>query len=288
MHSSINLKSISQKFTIYTLFNNIVYFMKSTFIKSRTIPIISISLFIIIIVLNSIQYAANDPQYLQSKLIISNQKFPNGTFNIGNILYFIYDLFSINSFLNNGIVYVLLYILSYLCLSLIEMNIGYISLLFLLFIDMIFQSFWLAFTTTICQNITEPIYLPKLKMCCGSFILFTALGFVLFITQNHINNIYYRGLVLFMMLSIWTGCIVNDNYDVFYTTSNTASQKTCSIFTWHAAYFFFGICCGFVLGNKKNNNNNDNYNDNDNKNKNKNKNNNINCNITILDNYILV
>ena len=260
MNSSIGKdKCKSNKCTLLLNFTDFIY---STFVKSRKIPIITISLFIIVIVLNSIQYAKNDPHFLQNKILVSNENYPYGTMNLGNILLFIYDLIGINSFLNNGLIFILVFIISYLCLSLIEINIGYISLLFLLFIDMIFSAFLGTFNTILCQNALQDIDITKFKMCCGSFVLIMSLGFVLFLIQNNITNKCYRCIVIFIMLCIWAICILSDRYTHFNKMLNTSHQRTCTIFIWHGANFCFGICCGFSIGNKKTN---DNHNTNTNK-----------------------
>jgi hypothetical protein len=230
-------------------------FMKNTFVKSRKIPIISISLFIIVVILNTIQYVKNDPNFLQNKILVSNENYPYGTMNLGNILLFIYDFLSINGFINYTTLYVFIIFIIYMFLSLIEINVGYISLLFLLFIDMIFSAFLGIFNTILCQNVSLNIDITKFQMCCGSFMYFMSLGFVLFLIQNNITNKFYRCIVIFIMLCIWAICILCDRYNNFNNMLNTSNQQTCTIFIWHGANFFFGICCGFSIGNKKTNDN---------------------------------
>ena len=122
--------------------------------------------------------------------------------NISNILLFIYELIGINSFFNNGTLFIFIFIITYLCLALIETNIGYISLLFLLFIDLIFDTSWFIFNNSLCQNFSSDIDITMFKMCCGSFILYMSLGFVLFLIQNNIVNKFYRIIVIFIMLLI--------------------------------------------------------------------------------------
>ena len=249
MYSSIN--KIAHKYNIYPFLTNLHYFFNRTFIKKTNIPIISILLFILVVILNSIQYSTNDKNYLQNKIIISNKDYPNGTTNISNTLLYIYDFIGINGFINNGIVYVLFFMITYICLSLIELNIGIIPLLFLLFIGIMFQRFWNEYQDAICENSARGnIYnINNSVYCCGSFVFFMTLGFVLFITQYNIHNIFYRISILILMLCIWFGCILYDNNN----NNNkilSKNQQDCKMFTWHAANFVFGICCGFVLGNK--------------------------------------
>ena len=224
-------------------------FIHKLFIKNNTItiPIISIILFIITITLNSIQYITNDSKYLQNKIIVSNNTYPTGRTNYSNTLLYIFDYIGINGFVNNGLVHVLFFILTYICLSLIELNIGIIPILFLLFIGIMFHRFWNEYQDAICENNARGyIYdLNNSGYCCGSFVLFMVLGFVLFVGQHNIDNMLYRSLILFLMVCIWIGCVL---YDTNNDNTRTIDQHTCKKYTWHAANFVFGICCGFVLG----------------------------------------
>ena len=52
---------------MYPLLKNIVSLTKKTFVKETGYPIISIILFILVIILNSIQYSNND-EFLQNKI----------------------------------------------------------------------------------------------------------------------------------------------------------------------------------------------------------------------------
>ena len=124
MYSSVN--NIAHNLNMYPFLNNIVYLFTRTFVKKTIYPIISISLFIITIVLNSIQYA-NNGNYLQNKILEPNStlKSNDDTYsiithsNINNILIFIYDLIGINGFINNTQGYIFLFIFIYICVSLI-------------------------------------------------------------------------------------------------------------------------------------------------------------------------
>ena len=212
-----------------------------------TIPIISIILFILTVILNSIQYISNDKKYLQNKIIVSNKNYPTGITNYSNTLLYIYNFIGINGFINNGLVHVLFFILTYVCLSLIELNIGIIPLLFLLFIGILFQRFWDEYQDAICENNARgnTYNINNSGYCCGSFVLFMTLGFVLFVAQYNIDKIVYRILILILMLCIWGGCVL---YDTHNDNLRTINQHNCKKYTWHAANFIFGIYCGFVLG----------------------------------------
>ena len=248
MYATVN--KIAHKFNIYPLLNNIVYFTKRTFVKETSYPIISIILFIIVIILNSIQYSKND-EFLQNKIkeSISTDK---NKLSLQNSLLYLYDFIGINGFLKEGLVHILFYILTYVCLSLIELNIGHISLLFLLLIGIMFQLSWGGFQDAICVNslYSNSRSLLSSPYCCGSFVLFMSLGFVLYLIQKNINNWGMRSLALFVILCTWIGCILYDYYSkFFYGDDKDGPQKTCKSLNWHAANFVFGIFCGVALAN---------------------------------------
>ena len=231
---------------MYPLLQNNVYLFNRTFLKKTHYPIISICLFIIAVVLNSIQYHKNNNTYLQDKIIISNKDYPSGTTNISNTFLYIYDFIGINGFIDNTPAHIFLLIVTYVCLSLIELNIGHASLLFLLFINIMFSRFWTDFTNSICKNNLTVTSIDKETFCCGSFVLFMALGFVLFLLAKNIKNIYAFIFIICLIILIFSSAVL---YDYLNETSDMSSVKTCSIFTWHGANYIFGILCALALGN---------------------------------------
>ena len=82
--------------------------------------------------------------------------------------------------------------------------------------------------------------------CCGSCLLFMALGSLLFIAQHNTNNIFYRMILLIIILGVVVGCVLYDESNNYYGL--TKYQAVCRMLTWHTAFFLFGLCCGFVLG----------------------------------------
>jgi hypothetical protein len=243
---NISLNRFFRKYNIYKLLNNIFLFTKKTFVKETRYPIISIILFILVIILNSIQYSKNE-KYLQNKITqsISTDK---DKLSLQNALLYFYDIIGINSFIINGLAHILFYILTYFCLSLIELNIGHIPLLFLLLIDILFNFSWHGFQDAICNNkLDSSRYLESSYHCCGSFILFMSLGFVLYLIQKNINSWIARGFVLFLILSVWIGTFLSDYFAVYDDESNP--RRTCMSFTWHAANYIFGILCAVGIGN---------------------------------------
>ncbi len=234
------------------MLTNFSYFFNNTFVKKTHYPIISICLFIITVVLNSIQYANNE-NYLQDKLIVDIKIDSEGnqipTPNVNNTLLFIYDMLGINGFINYTPAFIFFFIITYFFLSLIELNIGYAKLLFLLFIDLMFLTFWTLYQKSICYNNNRfRINFDKFPYCCGSFILFMALGFVMYLIQNNIKNIYSRILSIILLIGIYFLCLPLEIYST-YKDFEDGDEKNCSMFTWHGANYIFGVLCGLVLSN---------------------------------------
>ena len=139
---------------------------------------------------------------------------------------------------------ILYFIITYVCLSLIEMNSGHIAVLFFLIICLMFQYFNVNFGNVICYNDKNSyIFGPY---CCGSFIFFAALGFVLFIIQSKIKNLYVRMIIWFIMSLIYGICIIMEK--IMQNLPNN-SQGFCKLFVWHAFNFVIGIISGSVIGN---------------------------------------
>lgn len=237
---------------MYSIINDITCFIKGTFIKKTKFPLISIITFIIVIYLNSIQYAMNNKDYLQNKIINSRFDYDKlkSTYLPNFILYY-FDVIGINGFLTNGLVHILFFIITYICLSLIELNIGHIPLLFLLFIIILFSR---AYMNDIVSSICKNVYfdynsdIRDSPYCCGSAILFTSVGFILYLIQKNIIQMKYYILMLFIILLSWILIILYD-YNNFRKNKSNKDTQICYSFNWHAAFFIFGIVCGFSLGN---------------------------------------
>ena len=250
MYSSVN--TLAHKFNIYPLLNNIVFFTKSTFVKKTKYPIISICLFILVIILNSIQYSKNDKKYLQKQIINSNNQLEKKHIDepkYSNTILYIYDIIGINGFINYSPVYIFFFILTYLFLSLVELNIGYFSLLFLLLIDIMFMISWVEYQNAICTDTLTTIKSQDNDgYCCGSFILFMALGFVLYLIQKNIKYIYSRIFSILILIGIYFLCLPIELYYTFKDLPDGES-KTCKTYTWHGANYLFGVLCASVLAN---------------------------------------
>jgi len=250
MYATVN--KIAHKYNIYPFLNNIIYFTKRTFVKETSYPIISIILFILVIILNSIQYSKND-EFLQSKITEKryddNKKLKN--VYLSNFILYFYNVIGINAFLYNGLLHIFYLILAYILLSLIEMNIGHIPLIILLFIIILFNSAYMnGIVNSICENSYNINDLRTSPYCCGSAILFTSLGFVLYLIQHNIIQMNYYILMLFIIVLAWIGTILFDYYIVFTKDKYMEEDsKVCKSLNWHASLLIFGILCGVAMGN---------------------------------------
>ena len=266
--SKYSYKNINKYLHIYSKYNwinNIIHFFLNTFVIKTKIPIISIILFIITITLNSIQYN-NHGRYLQSKINNTMYKSPNmptssdstniptssepnstnmstssDSTSFQNIILYFYQIIGINGFRYMGLSHILYFILTYICLALIEMNIGYITVIFFLIIIILFRNFEGSFKLALCYNDISGSSPLESSYCCGSYLFFGTIGFVLFIIQKHIKGLYLKLIVWFIIGCVWGGCVLYDYYEYY--------NHNCRAFLWHAMNFLFGILCALVLSN---------------------------------------
>jgi hypothetical protein len=251
MYASVN--TLAHKFNIYPLLNTIVYFTKKTFVKKTSYPIVAIILFILVLILDSIQYSSNDKNYLQSKIEESRYNDDKNLKNVylSNFILYFYDAIGINSFLTNGLLQIFYLIVSYILLALIEMNIGHIPLLFLLFIIILFSTAYMrGIVNSVCENKYDISDITSSGYCCGSQILFTSLGFVLYLIQHNIIQMNNYIIMLFIIVLALIGIILFDYYTVFIKNKYMEEDtKLCYSLNWHATLFIFGIVCGVAMGN---------------------------------------
>jgi len=233
----------------YGWINKIVHFFLDTFVKETKLPFIAIFLFILVIVLNSVQYYNND-KYLQTQIKDTISKEPDST-SFQNIILYIYDMMGINGFNSFGLGIILLFILTYICVALIEMNIGHIKVLYFLIVCLMFQYFEGGLSASVCLNNQYGcLDLGNTPYCCGSFITYASLGFVLFIIQKNISSLYKKLLVWFIIGCVWGGCVLGDYYiKSAYGDMEEGNRKNCRIFFWHATNFLLGVFSGLVLAN---------------------------------------
>ena len=128
------------------------------------------------------------------------------------------------------------------------MNIGHIKVLYFLIVCLILLFFIDNFGFAICYNniFGYNNRLAHHSYCCGSFILFASIGFVLYLIQKNINNLYKKFIIWFIIAWIWVGFVLYEKYYT-YVDDKEGNQKTCSLFFFHAANFLLGLFSGLVL-----------------------------------------
>jgi len=216
------------------------------------LPYISIILFILVVTLNSIQYSKND-KYLQSLIIDNNKNINIPSTGYKNILLLIYNIIGINGFIRNSITHVLFILFTYVCMAIVEINVGMISLILFIVICFMYTYSINGITKVICDNKinTCESVIQHQPYCCGSFVLFPVLGFLLYIIQKNIHKFPIRIIVWFIIMSVWIGCILYDKYIGFKGLPNTNPTKTCNTLTWHALAFLLGLLSGSGLYHSK-------------------------------------
>jgi hypothetical protein len=191
------------------------------------VPIISLTLFILTLILVLIQYKKNDENYIQKK-----------TKNNGYLLQ-LFDLLGINSLLYNSLIYILYFIFTYLFMVIIELNIGNIAMIYFVLILIGFNIGIKNISALTCYNRTS-IPTNNLFNCCGSFIFWPALGFVLYLIQNCFDNMIYKGMAITTIPIIYGILVYTDKK--LYSNNNL-----CFGFSWHSLIFILGVLSGKVL-----------------------------------------
>lgn len=232
----------------YGWINNLIHFFLNTFVKETKLPFIAIGIFILVVVLSSIQYSKNDKNYLQNEINDTISKEPDST-SFQNIMLYIYNVIGINAFIDNGLAHILFFILTYICVGLIEMNVGHIKVLYFLIVCLMNLFFHGGLSSSVCLNFKIGCDdIANSPYCCGSGILYPALGFVLFIIQKHISSLYKKILVWFIIGCVWGGCVLADYYSKSaYGDMEEGNRKNCRIFFLHATGVLLGVFSGLVL-----------------------------------------
>jgi hypothetical protein len=215
-------------------------------IKKYSIPFVSIILFIIVLILDIVQYTKKDKKYLQNK-ILKNMRGKNPVPNIQNTLLIFYQMVGINSLIVQSLWYIIYVFVSWGLMSLIEMHVGHISLIY--FFLMIFGMTYLINTinTYTCLNgLNDTVLELSFGSCCGSQIMWSALGFVLMLYLLNVKNAHIKIALVIVAIGIYIGLVCYDKYYAFKGMENT----TCNGLTWHCLYFLFGLFSGFVIGKK--------------------------------------
>ena len=220
------------------IINNIKKYIINNIQITRKYPIFSILLFSTTIIINIIQYIHND-DYIQNEIKSGN--------NLFNVFLYLFDLISINGFNYYTIYYLFYFILSYFILSLIEMNIGYVRLFYFIFVILLFSNFIFNYLSIICTGSLSTQSIFNSPFCCGSFVLCSSFGFILYIIQKNMKKKYIKIISVIFIIMVWIGIVIYDRY-ISYTDVINNTVKTCKMFNFHALFFLFGLLNGRILG----------------------------------------
>lgn len=212
------------------------------------IPYVSIILFIIATVLKIIQKTRDDSKYLQSTIYNKDDKQMNPiTALFMNYL----ELMGLNSFFDingNNIIYgIFLLIITYLLLSIIELNVGHAMIIFFVIILILYQYYAYGYQKLVCENDTNTENEMNGSMCCGSFLMWATVGCFIGILFKHSNKYITKAIIGIIGLILWGILVIIDYFTIY---SNKNDSRLCYSFTWHANNFLFGIITGIVIGNK--------------------------------------
>ena len=158
-------------------------------------------------------------------------------------------MIGVNGFIHNGFGLQLTnIIITYVCLSIIEIYVGQWKICFFLFSVLMFSNFIPGFILLVCNNNIDSTYsLIQSPYCCGSFITISSIGFVLFIASKiTIPVLNFRRKVLYLVafVAIWSGCV---GYDYIITYRFVEIGRICSSLSFHSLNFLFGLFCAKAI-----------------------------------------
>jgi hypothetical protein len=232
----------------YELIDNAYLDHPSTFYNK--IPFVTIILFILAIVLKTLQKIQNNQNYLQNILLEKNQNKKQNNPIYAFLLNYL-NTIGINSFFNteyNSIwVGLVMLLVGYPLLALIELNIGHALLAYFILALIFYQTFSAPFQDLVCKNsVWGCTNLGDSPYCCGSFIFWATIGCFLAILFAYANNWKIKIVLGLITLLTWTGIIL---YEYYGTYANEIDKDTrlCKTFYWHGCNFFFGFISGLAF-----------------------------------------
>ena len=217
------------------------------------IPYVAIILFILAIVLKTIQKNSNNQNYLQNIVLGTstgaNQKQKNDP--ISALFLYYLDTMGVNSFFNspeNSIVAgIIMLLINYPLLMMIEMNIGHAYLAYFILVLILYQPFAFLYQKLVCYNSTNAnVGLDDSPYCCGSFIFWATIGCFMAILLSCTNGWMLKSIILFIIVLTWGGIILYEYFGTYADETND-DKRTCKSFYWHGMNFAFGVLSGLVM-----------------------------------------
>lgn len=228
----------------YNLLNNAFFNHPKTI--TDKIPYITIILFILAVILKTIQKIKNNTNYLQNKI----RNPTNKTLNPISAFFINYlDAMGINSFFTNDVntlwTGILLLFLTYPLLALIELNIGHRLVAYFIIMLIFYQQFAGGFQELICYNDFYSTSLGDSSFCCGSFFAWAIVGCTFAILFTYGQGIIMKTILGLIALILWGVLVMVDYYSTF--ANDTYDKRKCKAFYWHACNYFFGFISGLLL-----------------------------------------
>jgi hypothetical protein len=228
----------------YNLLNNAFFNHPKT--MSDKIPYVTIILFILAVILKTIQKIKNNTNYLQQKIRNSRYK----TLNPISAFFINYlNAMGINSFFTNNVntiwTGILLLILTYPLLALIELNIGHRLVAYFIIVLIFYNEFAGGFQELICYNDFTNSSLNDSPFCCGSFFAMAILGCTFAILFSYGQGWIMKSILGGIALFLWVILVLVDYYTTF--SNDKDDKRKCKAFYWHACNYFFGFISGLLL-----------------------------------------
>jgi hypothetical protein len=234
---------------------NKTFFPRHTSLYDK-VPYVSIILFILAVVLKTIQRLSNDKNYLQN-IVLGKTQTPRKTQSdpVSALFLNYLDTMGVNSFFdtsNNPLaISIVMVLIGYPLLALIEMNVGHALIGYFILVLIFYVSFAGGFQNLVCQNNTSTISkLSNSTYCCGSFIFWATIGCFLSILFMNANRWTTKLIILAIILLVWGGIILYEYFGTYVDESNQ-DLRTCNTFFWHGMNFAFGVLSGIVMANNR-------------------------------------
>ena len=218
------------------------------------VPYVSIVLFILALVLKTIQRTSNNMNYLQDITLGKGQNKTHSDPVSALFLYYL-DTMGVNSFFNtdfnNLAVGLIMLLLGYPLLALIELNVGHALVAYFILVLIFYQTFSAGFKNLVCKNSTwSNNSLDSSHYCCGSFIFWATVGCFLAVLFMNASGLFMKLGVAAAIILTWVGVVLYEYYGTYANERNDELRK-CETFYWHGMNFAFGVLSGIILANNR-------------------------------------
>ena len=209
------------------------------------IPYVSIILFILAIVCCSIQTTSNDYYYIQNIISGKDDNMKKQIDPVSAFFLKYLDTMGVNRFLGVSryefyiTIESIVFLISYLLLMTIEMNIGHAYLAYFIIVLMLYNTFSISYQKLVCFYFGDSSSLY--------IFLYASIGCALAILLSYAHGLMMKSIILFIILLSWGIIILVEYYNTFQLYSNEHNLRTCISFYWGGMIFIFGVLSGLVM-----------------------------------------